>query len=156
IQAKAETDQAASNVTAYKPDFFAQYRPNTALDMVTRIPGFSFNNGSDARGFSGTSGNVLIDGQRPPSRSDSLARGLSRIPASAIERIDVIRGGAHGIDMQGLPMMANVIRKKDAGLSGSASAGVQVDRKWAVSPNASVQMQNQSGGQTLEGGLSYS
>ncbi|HVY90599.1 MAG TPA: TonB-dependent receptor plug domain-containing protein, partial [Hyphomonadaceae bacterium] len=156
IPAKAEADQAASNVTPYKPDFFAQFRPNSALDMVTRIPGFLFSNGSSDRGFSGTSGNVLIDGQRPPSRSDSLSSVLSRIPATAVERIDVIRGSAPGIDMQGLPIMANVIRKKDAGLTGSVGASVQVDRAWSASPNATLQVQNQSGGQTLEGALNYS
>src|SRR5262249_36016806 len=39
---------------------------------------------------------------------------LNRIPASSVERIELIRGGAPGIDMQGRPVMANVIRKTDA------------------------------------------
>jgi len=57
-------DRAPSNVTPYAPSFFAQFRPNTALDMILRIPGFSFDGGAFARGFSGTAGNVLIDGER--------------------------------------------------------------------------------------------
>src|SRR5689334_6255795 len=80
---------AASNVMPYKPDFFSQFRPNTAMDMVGRIPGFSFDGASGARGFSGTGGNVLIDGERPPSRGDNLSSIIGRIPASAVERIDV-------------------------------------------------------------------
>src|SRR6185312_1465346 len=46
-------------------------------------------------------GNVLIDGKRPSSKSDSIDQILQRIPVGQVERIDVIRGGAPGIDMQG-------------------------------------------------------
>ena len=39
---------------------------------------------------------------------------LQRIPAASVERIEVIRGSAPGIDMQGQSVVANVVRKKDA------------------------------------------
>lgn len=146
----------AGNVTPYAPAFFAQYSPSTALDMVRQLPGFTFDGGSNERGFSGSAGNVLIDGARPPSRGDSLSSVLSRIPASAVERIDIIRGGAPGIDMQGRPLVANVIRKKGGGLSGSASASLQVDKKGLVSPSAAASIQNQTTAGALEGGLNYS
>lgn len=97
--------------TVYRPDFFAASRPNTALDMIGRLPGFQFDSGSSARGFGGTAGNVLIDGSRPASKADSLDGILSRIPASQVDRIEVIRGGAPGIDMQGQSVVANVIRR---------------------------------------------
>ncbi|HEV7693717.1 MAG TPA: TonB-dependent receptor plug domain-containing protein [Hyphomonadaceae bacterium] len=144
---------AASNVTPYKPDFFTQFRPNTAMDMIGRIPGFSFDGGSGARGFSGTGGNVLIDGERPPSRGDDLSSIIGRIPASGVERIDVIRGGAEGIDMQGKPIVANIIRKKDAGLTGSLSSNVNVNSFGGVSPNATVALRNQSGANLLDGSI---
>ncbi len=152
-QTTAQPADAASNVTPYKPAFFSQFRPNTAMDMIGRIPGFSFDSGSDARGFSGTGGNVLIDGERPPSRDDSLQSIISRIPASGVERIDVIRGGADGIDMQGRAIMANVIRKKDAGLSGSVAANLNVNAFGGASPNTQIQVRNQSGGQLLDGSI---
>jgi hypothetical protein len=98
-------------VTVYRPDFFAASRPNTALEMISRLPGFQFDGGSSARGFAGTAGNVLIDGKRPASKSDSLGDIVSRIPADQVERIEVIRGGAPGIDMQGQSVVANIIRK---------------------------------------------
>ncbi len=144
---------ASSNVTSYKPDFFAQFRPNTAMDMIGRLPGFSFDGGSDARGFSGTGGNVLIDGERPPSRGDYLGAIISRIPASGVERIDIIRGGADGIDMQGKPIVANIIRKPDAGVTGSVSANINANEAGNISPNGSLQLRNQSGDQLLEGSL---
>lgn len=151
----ADAPASGGNVTSYQPSFFADYRPNTAMDMVNRLPGFSFDGGSGARGFSGTAGNVLIDGERPPSRSDDLYSVVARIPASSVLRIDVIRGGAPGIDMQGKAIVANVIRKPDGGLTGSVSGGVNYATNADPSVNAAVQAQLKKGGSLLEGGLSY-
>ena len=145
---------AASNITSYKPDFFVQFRPNTAMDMVSRLPGFSFDGGSGERGFSGTGGNVLIDGQRPPSRSESLNSIIARIPAGGVERIDVVRGGADGIDMQGKAIVANIIRKKDAGVTGSIGGTVSISDQGDVSPNTTLQLRNQADGQLIEGSVS--
>ena len=61
-EATTTGEDQGSNVTSYRPDFFARFRPNTAMDMINRIPAFSFDGGSGGRGFSGTGGNVLIDG----------------------------------------------------------------------------------------------
>lgn len=123
------------------------------MDMVGRIPGFSFQGGSSGRGFSGTAGNVLIDGERPPSRSDSLSAIISRIPAGGVDRIDVIRGGAEGIDMQGQPIVANIIRKRDAGLTGAASASVNFNDEGNISPNATLQLRSQADGHLLDGSI---
>ena len=109
--AAVATDQAAG-VVSYPPSFFAALNPNNALDMVGRLPGFSLDRGDSVRGFEGAAGNALIDGHRPSSKSDALDSILQRIPASKVERIDVIRGGAPGIDMQGKTVIANVILKK--------------------------------------------
>jgi outer membrane receptor protein involved in Fe transport len=99
-------------VISYPPAFFEAQHPGTTLDMVERLPGFSIDSGSGARGYEASAGNVLIDGRRPATKTDSLEEILKRLPASAVERIDVIRGGAPGIDMQGKSVIANVIRKK--------------------------------------------
>jgi hypothetical protein len=108
---------AESSVLSYDAAFFADSRPNTALDMIGRLPGFSLDNGNPdnnsdvTRGFAGTAGNVLIDGRRPTTKSDTLSQILRRLPADDVERIDVIRGGAPGIDMQGRTVVANIIRR---------------------------------------------
>jgi hypothetical protein len=104
-----EANRQTEGVTVYRPDFFAASRPNTALEMIQRLPGFQLNSGSNARGFAGTAGNLLIDGKRPASKSDSVDSVVSRIPADRVERIEIIRGGAPGIDMQGQSVVANVI-----------------------------------------------
>jgi hypothetical protein len=102
---------AREGTTVYRPDFFAASRPTNASEMISRLPGFQLDQGSSARGFAGTAGNVLIDGKRPASKSDSLGDILGRIPAAQVDRIEVIRGGAPGIDMQGQSVVANVIRR---------------------------------------------
>ena len=107
-QSAAPGDQA---VLIFTPDFFADARPNTALDMVNRVPGFSVNDGDGARGFEGAVGNVLINGSRPASKNDTGSNVLGRTVASQVERIELIRGGAPGIEMQGYSVVANIILK---------------------------------------------
>jgi len=102
---------AQDQIVSYNPDFFSSATPATAMDMINRLPGFAFDGGSGTRGFSGNAGNVQINGRRPASKNDSLSTVLSRILSSEVERIDVVSGGAPGIDMQGKAVIANVIRK---------------------------------------------
>ncbi|MEO7025925.1 MAG: TonB-dependent receptor plug domain-containing protein [Caulobacteraceae bacterium] len=113
--------QAVSN---YPPAFFAAAQPNTALDMVLLLPGFVFDRGDAVRGFGGGAGNVLIDGARPASKTDSLDEVLKRIPVKSVARIEVIRGGAPGVDMQGKTVLANVIRRTDGGATVTAAAAL--------------------------------
>ena len=72
---------AAGEVTPYPAAFFTQYRPANAWDMIARIPGFSADTGDNVRGLSGTAGNILIDGERPPGKAD-LNDILNRLRAS--------------------------------------------------------------------------
>ncbi len=115
--ATAETP-AQPAVVGYPAAFFASLNSANALDMVNRIPGFTLDTGASVRGYEGAAGNVLIDGQRPSSKSDSVDQILQRIPISQVDHIDVIRGGAPGIDMQGKTVLANVVRKKNSGFHG--------------------------------------
>ena len=95
----------------YEPAFFAASKPESAYDMVLLLPGFAFDAGDqDSRGFASSAGNVLIDAKRPAAKTDSLTSILRRIPASVVIRIELIRGGGPGIDMQGYTVLANVVR----------------------------------------------
>ncbi|HVI33532.1 TonB-dependent receptor plug domain-containing protein [Phenylobacterium sp.] len=110
-------------VIAYPPAFFAEAAPVNAYDMVVRLPGFTFDKGQTVRGLAGSGGNVLIDGAPPVSKNDPLDEILKRIPAGAVERVEVIRGGAPGIDMEGRTVMANVVRKQTGGFRGAVMPG---------------------------------
>lgn len=105
-------------VISYPPAFFAGQQVANAAEMLARVPGFSLDAGDTVRGFEGAAGNVVIDGRRPASKTDNLEEILRRIPTGQVERIDLIRGGAPGIDMQGKSVIANVIRKSAGGFHG--------------------------------------
>ncbi len=61
---------------------------------------------------------ILIDGRRPSSKQDTLEEVLKRIPARAVDHIELIRSGGAGFDMQGHAMIANVVRNRLGSLSG--------------------------------------
>ena len=130
--------------------FFAEQRPNTAYDMMSRLPGFTFTDVGTARGFAGTAGNVLINGQRPTSKSDSLQSILNRIPATDVDHIELIRGGAPGIDMQGQTVVANVVLKTADSTHVVATAEDNVFVDGHMIPNASLQYTQHSGASTYE------
>lgn len=115
---------AERGVISYPPSFFAEARPVNAFDMVSRLPGFTFDKGAAVRGLAGSGGNVLIDGQPSVSKNDGLDEILKRIPAGAVERIDLIRGGAPGIDMEGRTIIANVVRRQTAGFRAAIMPGI--------------------------------
>jgi hypothetical protein len=112
-QAAAPVAEAGQRgVLVFEPAFFAAQRPNTALDMINRVPGFVADDGNGARGFEGAVGNILINGSRPASKNDKGTNVLGRTPANQVDHIELIRGGAPGVDMQGYSVVVNVVLKK--------------------------------------------
>jgi len=147
---------AQQGVTSYPAAFFSGFNSNNALEMVNHIPGFTLDTGASVRGYEGAAGNVLIDGQRPSSKSDSIDQVLLRITTGQVERIDVIRGGAPGIDMQGKSVIANVIRKGGGGLRGLvALADTVVIDEGRHTPQLRVEGSGGSNGRKWEASLRY-
>ncbi|BDI60353.1 TonB-dependent receptor plug domain-containing protein [Qipengyuania nanhaisediminis] len=111
-------EQGAGRV--FTPDYFAQFAPRNALDMVERIPGFVITGGNnDERGLGQADQNVLVNGERFSSKSDSARDQLRRIPADDVVRIEIVEGNA--LDIPGLTgQVANVIYES-SGLSGQFS-----------------------------------
>ncbi|WP_375207717.1 TonB-dependent receptor domain-containing protein [Hyphococcus sp.] len=93
----------------YSAEFFAPYRPVTALDMVQRVPGFQIEDGDETRGFGGASGNVLINGERPSAKSDTVSDILARIPAKNVTGVELLRGPFARSDLRGQTLVANVL-----------------------------------------------
>jgi outer membrane receptor protein involved in Fe transport len=152
--APAAVQQApAQGVIVYRPEAFADQRPSTAMDMVLLLPGFSFEGGDNVRGFAGAAGNVLIDGERPASKTDNLQNVLTRIPVSQVERIEIIRGGAPGIDMQGKTVLANVVRKKEAAVTGVIAASATHLDDGRMLGGFRLEGARRNGDKNLEGSL---
>src|SRR5689334_14775059 len=137
--AQAQTAAAAANTgdrVAYDAAFFAQFNPQNALDMVNQTPGFSLNGGADRRGFSGAVGNLLIDGERPVAKSQSVQTILQNIPAAQVLRIEVLRGAAVAGDASGQSGLGNVVRTPNAG-SGVWGGGFEQTNHTSPQGNAS-------------------
>ena len=121
----------------YDAAFFSGYAPQTALDMINHTPGFTLKNGSDRRGFSGALGDVLIDGQRPIIKNQTLEDVLKLIPAAQVLRIEVLTGDTVAGDPSGEPVLANVVRVTSTG-SGYASAGGEYANRHRMAPNGFI------------------
>jgi Outer membrane protein beta-barrel family len=117
-----------------RADFFASYSPVTALDMVRRIPGFSIEGGEGRRGFGENAGNVLIDGDRPSTKSDDIFTLLGRIPASEVDYIELTEQAGGDGEAQGKGQIVNVVRKVSARLSGTFAANLLVGARYGVTP----------------------
>lgn len=98
---------------SYTPADFAQYSPKNALDMLGNVPGFQIRGGDDARGLGQATENVIVNGQRLSSKSDSLRDQLARIPVNNIVRVEILDGTK--LSIPGLVgQVANVVTRPDA------------------------------------------
>ncbi len=132
VSAQDASAAATDGKQEFAPEFFAAFTPVTALDMVERIPGFSIDAGDGRRGFGENAGNVLIDGDRPSTKSDDIFTILRRIPASEVERIELNeQAGADG-ETQGKGQVINVIRKQSAKVSGTFAANMLVGTRHGL------------------------
>jgi len=117
--AMAEPAMTARNneadVVSYPADYFGRFKPLTALDMVQQVPGFQLEESEEGpRGFANAAGNLLINDQRPSAKQDLPSAILSRIPATNVERIELIRGQVRAIDLRGQSALINVILREDS------------------------------------------
>jgi hypothetical protein len=106
--------ESPATVVDYPADYFERYKPNTALDMVQQVPGFQIDHGDANRGFAGAAGNLLINGRRPSAKQDRPSDILSRVPASQVIGIRVIRGQVRGVDLRGQTTVVDVMLADDA------------------------------------------
>ncbi len=145
----------ASGKRTFTPDFFAAYSPVNALDMVDRIPGFSIEDSEGRRGFGENAGNVLIDGDRPSTKSDTIKTILSRIPASQVERIILTEQAGGDGEAQGKGQIVNVIRKSGAALTGTYEIALTKSQRRAVMPIGSASATLKRGSTTYEMNFNY-
>ena len=144
--AVAQTASDAGQANSYPASYFDRFHPNSALDMVRRLPGFTFQPGDPTvRGMAESAGNVVIDGKRVADKSFTLDEVLDRIPASRVERIELIRSGAPGIDMLGQPVVANVIRRAVSGGNAAATLSNSFYLDGRTAPGITIERSRSSG-----------
>lgn len=131
-EATAQTDTASQAAapqdgrTIYAQDFFSRFEPNTAEDILKVIPGVATiledsSGNRQERGFGSAGARVLLNGRRFPGKANDLGANLARIPASAVQRIELISGAAGDISVQSDGLLVNVVLREGAGLKGSGS-----------------------------------
>ncbi|WP_238934613.1 TonB-dependent receptor plug domain-containing protein [Maricaulis parjimensis] len=120
----AQTVSHDGAVLTYEPPYFEAYNPVTALDMVRQVPGFSIDNGASVRGLADTFANVLVDGERQNTKSESIQDILQRIPADRIERVELVREAVPGVDMRGQSRVVNLVLTSGSARSTTVSAGI--------------------------------
>ncbi|MGN3972988.1 TonB-dependent receptor plug domain-containing protein [Tsuneonella sp. SYSU-LHT278] len=110
----ADPPAAVDGRQSYTPADFARFSPKSALDMLNNVPGFQIKASRDGgRGLGQANENVLVNGQRLASKSDSLFDQLARIPATSVERIDIVDGAT--LSIPGLSgQVADIITRADA------------------------------------------
>ena len=136
--------------TSYEAEFFRGYAPRTALDIARRVPGFTLDLGdTNVRGFAGAAGNVVINGVRPSSKSESLETTLARIPASSVTRVEVGPGDLYGAEYSGRSQVLNVLLSAAGGTSGNVTASGRRIYTGRVVPNGSGSVMIQRGASTI-------
>lgn len=121
IQLATAQDQPTTDENAtvtYPASFFEQYQPYSVNDMLVRIPGINLALGGGG-GAGGADGNrrglgaggdqVLINGRRIAGKGNEGNQQLSRIPASDVEYIEIIRGTSGDLDVRGGTQVINVV-----------------------------------------------
>src|SRR3546814_5564159 len=87
--------------------------------MLNQVPGFSIRENDTVRGLGQATGNVLFNGARPSTKSDTIVTQLTRISAADVERIEIVDGAS--LDIPGLSgQVANIVFRAD-GFSGQFS-----------------------------------
>lgn len=120
IQAQPVTDD--DSTVTYPAEFFAQYQPFSVNDMLDQIPGINIarqdsqsesgpgsSSGSDRRGLGLGGDQVLINGRRITGKENEGGSQLSRIPASQVQYIEIIRGTSGDLDVRGGNQVINIV-----------------------------------------------
>ena len=110
-----------SNKIVYDKSYFQKFNITTAVDALKRIPGveeltmgnnsqsFDPTSNNKKRGFGSSGTQILINGERQSSKSNSIIKTLERIKAESLIRVEVIRGSEAGLDVRSDGIIVNII-----------------------------------------------
>lgn len=123
-QVTSPQSQSEDGKQIYSAADFAQFAPQTALDMVRQIPGFVITESSGDRGLGEATQNVLINGQRISGKSNDAATVLGRTSAETVVRIEIVDGAT--LNIPGLSGQVLNLITKTSGLKGNFRWNPQV------------------------------
>jgi hypothetical protein len=110
-------NQSDTNLQTFEPAYFERFAPQTASEMLSRVPGFSVRQTGGGRGLGQGGANVLINGERVTSKDTGVIQILDRTPVAAVVRIEISDAASLGVT--GLTgQVANVVLDRSR-MSGS-------------------------------------
>ncbi len=147
--ATAQEEQHTDLSVVYEADYFSEFSPVSANDMISRIPGIGLalnQRGGGGRGLGGGAGEILINGQRITGKSNEGRNQLSRISAADVDYIEIIRGTSEEIDVRGGGQVVNVVLREAQSRS-SIATEINADRvqDGKIAPGAKLSYSGQSG-----------
>ncbi len=110
--AQDPVDDGQSNVDIYPSDYFEQFSPVTAADMLERIPGISFilsNGNGGNRGFGSNRDRILINGRRVSGKGSDGSTVLERTSADQVKQIEIMRTGSDESDNRSIDTQVNIV-----------------------------------------------
>lgn len=117
LHALIATALAQTDIQSFSPSYFQRFAPQTALDMLQQVPGFSVRSTGGGRGLGQGGANVLINGERVTSKDTDVITILNQTPAQTVVRIDVADAASMGVTgLNG--QVANIVIDRSA-FSGS-------------------------------------
>ncbi len=134
----------------YPADYFAEFYPVSANDMINRIPGIGLalrrGGGGNNRGLGSGEGEILINSQRIAGKANVGQDQLSRISADQVDYIEIIRGTSEDIAVRGGGQVVNVVLL-DTPSRSSTSVEINTDRadNGTLSPGGKLSHSGQSG-----------
>ena len=133
------SQEQQDSTVIYDSEYFSQFNAVSLADMLRNIPGgitvLSGGNNNN-RGLGASDTPILIDGRRMAGKSNDMSTMLARILASQVERIELIRGNAEGLDIRNEGIIYNVILRQTSATTTSnfIQAGVQQVSGTSVMP----------------------
>ena len=134
------TDQ--DSTVTYPAAYFAEFEPFSVSDMLERIPGINVargddrggggpgsSRGSNHRGLGAGGDQVLINGRRIAGKENEGNNQLSRISASQVDHIEIIRGTSGDLDVRGGGQVINIVML-EAESSSSTAYELNLDHSW--------------------------
>ena len=127
----AEDTSIGSSVVTYDQNYFDSFNPVTLLDMLMAVPGVpdilnknqqqarraAYSGGGGQRGFGSGGDQILMDGKRLAGKANNINDTLSRVSATQVNRVELIRGAASGLDVQSQGLVINIIMKEGGSTS---------------------------------------
>ncbi len=174
LLAQAQETNADDSTVVYPADYFNQWRPITAQDMLDRIPGQEDsgpsgggggpggNPSSGGRGLGSGSGGteIMVNGKRTAGKNNQTRGLLDRITSDQVREIQIIRGTSGDLDVRGSGQVVNVVLFEELD---SSSISYQVRGEYiqddTINAGALASISGQSGGLdylfSLENGPRY-